>query len=155
MATSTDPTFGGDFDADLFRTAISNTMNMGLPEDTSERVTFRWHTDKTFGNADTAGRPYDFTATPATSVSKPDVQVPAAVEFLPGRSGGYDGTVFGNFDDKALAVITVLDSDYPSVEGCDEVILGGDTYLVKYVAPPIGLFSVTIYQIHCQALDET
>lgn len=155
MASPTDPNFGADFDADAFRNAITGAMEMGLPADPSERVTFRWKTDHTYATADPAGNPYNFTATPVTTTAKADVQIPAAVEFISGRSAGMEGTVFGAIEDRPLAIITVLDTHYPLVQGADQVLLGGDTYNIDYVAPPIGLFTVTVYQLHCRSLSET
>jgi hypothetical protein len=35
------------------------------------------------------------------------------------------------------------------------VLLGQNTYVVDFVAPPIGLFNVTIYQMYCSARDES
>lgn len=151
MATSS--SFSAGFDAARFRTAISNTMLMGLPESTAERATFRWTTEKTYSVADAAGQPFDWTAAPATTTSHVDVQVPVAVEFSGNVRGSAD-TVIGQFD-VPKAIITILDTDYPSVEGADQVILGGNTYVVDFVAPPIGLFGVTIYQIFTHALDES
>ena len=130
-------------------------MNMGLPESSSERVTFRWSADPVFDTADNAGNPYDFTATPVSSPTRPDVQIDAAVEFMASTSlVSESGTVFGGFQTPS-AVITVLDEDYPSVVGADKVLLGGTTYNVVYVAPPIGLFDLTIYQVHARAGDES
>ena len=49
----------------------------------------------------------------------------------------------------------MLDVDYADVEGAEWVRLGGNTYDVLFVEPPMGLFDVTIYRIHCAARDET
>lgn len=154
MAGTTDPRAAG-FVASEVRDALRFAMNMGLPETPSERVTFRWSSDKQYNVADNAGNPYDFTATPAVNNSRPDVQIDAAVEFMAATAMVSEtGTVFGGFQTPS-AVITVLDEDYPSVEGADKVLLGGDTFNVVYVAPPIGLFDMTIYQIHARARDKT
>lgn len=143
------------FDPAEFRTNIRAAMEMGLPTDPAERVTFRWKAVKVFNSAtDHSGDPYDFSATPDVVTTHPDVQVPAAVEFFAIRTSSEGGTAVGHFD-TPRAVITVLDVDYPSVEGADEVVLGGNTYKINYVAPPLGLFEVTVYQIHCTAGDES
>lgn len=152
MASTTDPRAAG-FDAAAFRDAIKFAMNMGAPEDTSERVTFRWKTVKTYNQADPHGNPYNRRATPVSTTTHADVQIDCAVEFIPRASLG-TGTPVGDFE-TPRAIITVLDEDYPSVEGADEVLMGGNVYRIDYVQPPVGLFSVTIYQIHVSAESES
>lgn len=141
------------FNAAEFRTNIIATMNMGLPVDPAERATFRWRTETTFDVADPAGNPYDFTSAPVDTDSHVDVQVPCAVEFV-SRTIAADGTSLGEFK-SPRAVITVLDTHYPDIEGANEVLLGGDAYTINFVAPPLGLFDVTVYQLHCTAVGET
>lgn len=141
------------FSAAQFRTAIIDAMNMGLPSDVSERATFRWHKQQTFSKIDPSGQPYDLTASPVTDTTPDDVQIPCAVEFS-ARPAGSMETSIGEFD-TSRAIITILDEHYPSVEGADEVILGGNTYDIQFVGPPIGLFEVTVYQLFALARDES
>lgn len=152
MAGTTDSRAAG-FNPAAFRDAIRFAMHMGLPNATEERATFRWTTVRTYDTADPAGNPYDYTATPATSVAHDDVLIPVAVEFSARPAGSRD-TAVGQFD-SSRAVITVLDEDYALVEGADLVLLGGNTYEVEFVGPPLGLFDVTIYQLYCDARDES
>ena len=152
MASTTDPRASG-FDAAAFRDSIQFAMNMGLPQTASERVTFRWTPEKDYAIEDPGGNPYDYTATPTSTNAPADVQVDAAVEFVT-RTTLSGGTPVGEFN-TPRAVITLLDVDYAEVEGADQVLLGGNTYKVDFIAPPIGLFEVTIYQIHCSAMDES
>lgn len=154
MASTSDARASG-FDAATFRDSIQFAMNMGLPETASERCTFRWTPEKDYRIEDPGGNPYDFTATntPTNTVAPADVQVDAAVEFV-SRSTLSQGTALGELN-TPRATITLLDVDYALVEGADQVLLGGNTYDVDYVAPPVGLFEVTIYQIHCSAVDES
>ena len=140
------------FNAAEFRTNIIATMNMGLPVDPAERATFRWRTETTFDVADPSGNPYDFTSSPVDTDAHADVQVPCAVEFVTHQTTG-DGTALGAFR-TPRAIITVLDTHYPDIEGASEVLLGGNTYVINFVAPPVGLFDVTVYQLHCQARSE-
>jgi hypothetical protein len=151
MARVTDPNFGAGFDADLFRSAITSAMEMGLPQETSERATFRWHTSYTYDVADPEGNPYDFNGEPATTVSKPDVQVPVAVQFF-GSDG--NGTAMGEFDNNRT-ILTILDIHYEQVKDADQVLLGGNTYVIDYVAPPTGLFEVTVYNLYIMSVDES
>lgn len=146
------PNFGTAFDADAFRTAIKNTMKMGAPTDASERATFIWTTVKTFSRADSGGKPWTKDATAATVVTHDPVQVDVAVEFIP-RATIASGTPMGAFE-SPRAVITVLDEDYALIEGANKVLLGGNSYTIDYIAPPVGLFDVTVYEIHCSAIDE-
>jgi hypothetical protein len=147
-----DPSFGGDFNATVFRQGIRNAMTMGLPVDPAERITFRWTTKKKYSSSDSSGLPFSFDDAPVSEVKHEDVQIPAAVEFLSGANE--QGTSVGMFQ-TPRAVITILDEDYELVRGANEVLLGGNTYTIDYEAPPLGLFSVTVYQLHVQAKDES
>jgi hypothetical protein len=144
--------FGTSFDATKFRTAITQVMTMGLPQSTPERATFRWTVEKTFQAQDTKNRPYEWDSTPVTTVAPPDVQIPVAVEFKPGfGEAGFSQA--GQVEDVRV-VLTVLDTYFPQVEGASHVDIGDDLYRIMFVAPPIGLFSVTVYQIYCGSIDE-
>lgn len=152
MASTTDPRAAA-FNATQFRDAIKFSMNMGLPETESERATFRWETERTWTISDSGGEPFDIHSDPATVVEHEDVQIDVAVEFANVR-GSDDSTAIGEFT-AGRALITVLDEDMPSIEGADTVLLGGNTYDIKFIRPPLGLFDVTIYQLDCEARDET
>ena len=141
------------FDAGAFRTAIRDAMNMGLPANVSERATFKWNVERTFNTADPAGNPYDWGTTPATTTTHPDVQIPVAVEYT-SRASESGANAIGQFDPSRVT-LTILDEDYALVEGANEVLLGGNSYLVRYVAPPLGLFEVTVYQVFAEARDES
>lgn len=154
MATSLDP-LAAKFDAAGFRNSIKKVMVMGLPENVTERATFQWKTVRSYAIEAPSGNPYDFAATPSTTTSHPDVQVPVAVEFVPnatGRASG--GTPIGEFDNPRV-ILTVLDEEYEQVKTADMVVLGGNTYFIQFWAPPIGLFSVTVYQCYLTAEDES
>lgn len=151
MANPTDASFLAGFDADAFRQAITSTMEMGLPEAESERVTFIWKTERSYTKADDKGNPYDFTATP-TSVSATDpVQIPAAVEFSSRRP---DGSPIGQFENPRV-VVTILDTHFPSIDGANQAKLGGNTYTIDFVEPPVGLGPVTVYRVWMTAVDES
>lgn len=153
MAEPTDTSFLQGFDADAFRQAITSTMEMGLPEQEAERITFRWKTDKTFtANAtDRSGIPLDLNAVPQSVQETPDVQIPATSEIT---RIAPDGTAIGTFD-HPYVLITVLDTHYQQVVGASEVLLGGDVYKIDFVAPPFGLGPVTVYQLYATAVDES
>lgn len=140
------------FDSDGFRDAIRNTMMMGMPNATSERVTFRWSELKTFAKHDASGRPLDWYANPTVNITQPDVEVPVAIEFSARRSMS-GATNVGDFDNPR-AILTLLDVDFELVEGADKVIIDGSEYTVEFVEPPVGLFDVTVYTMHISAMDE-
>lgn len=152
MAKVTDPQFAG-FDAALFRSAIRSTMTMAAPNASEDRATFRWSPAKTYNPQDPAHFPYTWTETPATDVEHADVQVPVAVEFS-ARPAASQQTAVGEID-ASRAILTVLDVDYELVRGADLVLLGQNTYDVEFVAPPIALFDVDVYQIYTIARDES
>lgn len=143
------------FDAAAFRTNIRFAMTMGLPNTSAEKATFQWTVRRTFNKGDTGGQPFDWSATATATTTHPDVQIPVAVEF---GDQGQDSTNVGTFD-MARAIITVLDEDFALIviDGvmADKVLLGGNTFMIDYVAPPLGLFDVTVYQLHCKAPDES
>ncbi len=151
MASTVDPRASG-FNATEFREAIRFAMNMGLPQDELQRVTFRWLEQKDFNIEDSEGLPYDFTSSPTITAAQQDVLVDAAVEFL--GTSSINGTSIGGFN-IPRAIVTLLDEDYDLVEGADEILLGENIYTIDFVAPPMGLFEVTVWQIYCSALDES
>jgi hypothetical protein len=147
---ATVPGFGEGFPSTVFRNNIKNVMRMGAPSAVEQRVTFRWPSKKTFvGKTDPSGRPYDLASATSSVVQKEDVQIDCAVEILDRNP---TGTPIGEFNNPR-ATITVLDVDYETIKGSTIVLIGGNTYNVNYVEP-VGLFDVTIYTLHCQAVDE-
>ena len=145
------PGFGENFDSTVFRNNIKNVMRMGAPNACEEKVTFRWPAEKTYvGKTDPSGRPYDLASATSSVVQKEDIQIDCAVEILDRNP---TGTPIGEFNNPR-ATITVLDIDYKKVQGSTIVLIGGNTYDVNYVEP-VGLFDVTIFTIHAQAVDES
>ena len=142
--------FGEGFDSTVFRNNIKNVMRMGAPNTVEERVTFRWPSQKTYTvKTDPSGRPYDLASEAATVTQTDDVQIDCAVEILDRNP---TGSPMGEFNNPR-ATITVLDTDYEEIRGSTIVLIGGNTYNVNYVEP-VGLFDVTIWSLHCQAVDE-
>lgn len=152
MASTTDPR-GSNFPSAQFRDAIKFAMNMGLPNTVSERATFRWKVESTYSEADPGGTPYDLTAAPTSTDAPADVRIDCAVEFV-STTNASGGTAVGDFD-VARVVLTVLDTDFVLIDGADQVLLGQNIYDINFVAPPMGLFDVTIYQIYATAVDES
>lgn len=141
-----------------FRDNIRFAMQMGAPTSTTEQVTFYWNREKTYSPQDHGRRPYDFTQATVTDVPG-NADIPAgsttvdcAVEFTPRNSTGAENQV-GAFE-APRCVVTILDEEYATIEGFDYAMIDGTTYHPDYVAPPLGLFDVTVYQIHLTAADE-
>jgi hypothetical protein len=151
MATPTDPTFGQGFDADLFRSAITSAMEMGLPQEVSQRVTFYWTPAKSFSVTDPEGNPYDLSGSPEATVEREPVQVPVSVNF---SSSKPDGTALGDFDENRVT-LTILDIHYEQIVGADKVLIDDDTFTIDYTGPPTGLFDVTIYTMYLLSVDKT
>jgi hypothetical protein len=126
---------------------------MGTPEKVEERATFQWRVERTYAEGDSAGDPYDWTSTPTEVVARDEVQIDVAVEMV-GTNAWAAETPVGQFNPTRV-MLTIMDDDYVKVEGADTVLLGGATYNIDYVAPPQGLFDVTVYQMYCRALDES
>lgn len=141
------------FNATQFREAIQFAMNMGAPTETADQVTFVWNVKDDYASEDNTGSPWDWTATPTQDNSVDNVTLTnVAVEYFSGL-GDLNARAAGQFDNPT-AVVTILDEDYTSVVGANEVLLGGNTYVINYVTQ-VGLFDVDVYQIHCTARDES
>lgn len=153
MARPTDTTFGADFDADLFRSAIVSTMEMGMASGGNpvQECIFKWTDKHTYTSSDQEGAPYDFAASPATTVTHEDVKVPVAIELFPSDDKG--SSALGELD-QVKAAITVLDTYYDQVRTADLISLGHSLYTIDYVAPPVGLFDVNIYTLYVTSIDE-
>lgn len=146
------------FSGDVFRENIRFAMQMGAPTSTTEQVTFYWKREKTYSPQDHKRRPYDFTQSTVTDepgnadIPGGSTTVDCAVEFTPRNSTGTENQV-GAFE-APRAVVTLLDEEYATIEGFDYAMIDGTTYNPDYVAPPLGLFDVTVYQVHLTAADE-
>lgn len=141
------------FNAATFRTAIRNAMTMGLPGTTADRATFQWTSRSTYTRQDLDHNPYSWVAPPVTTTSHADVLIPVAWEFS-ARPTSSQQTDVGEFD-ATRVVITILDVDYALIVGADKVLLGGNAYEISFVAPPVGLFDVTVYTMYAVAEDES
>lgn len=151
MDLPNDPRAAG-FNSAEVRDALKFAMKMGLPEAQNERLTFRWRSQKAFARHDPAGRPYQWGDTPTSDTTPADVKVDGAVEFSD-HSSADAGTPVTRFNTPRV-VVTLLDVDYVQIETADEIILDDATYVIDYVAPPMGLFDMTVYQIYASAVDE-
>lgn len=139
-----------DFDPVEFRAAIHAVMDLGAPPTPSERVTFYFARSLVYNApTDDENTPFDPTAT-VTEIPGQAVTVPCAVEYTD-REG--EPVPFGMVTASKL-VITLLDEDYDQVKGCSYVVAGGDKYLYRRTVPPMGLYSVGVYQLIFVAENE-
>lgn len=141
------------FNASAFKAGIRQAMTMGLPNAESERITFRWNPDRTYQRHDAEGNPWEWDDVPLTDSTQPDVLVTAAVEFAARPAGSLD-TSMGQFD-ASRVIVTILDEDYETIRGADLMLFDGNEYDIQFVAPPLGLFEVTIYSVYGEARDES
>lgn len=137
------------FNPAAFRAQITATMTMGLPANTDEQPKFYFRSTAEFPagtKLDPEGRPIDPRVKATVTHAVPPVQVPCAVEFSPDTTNdeGLAGTFW-----QTRAVVTLLDTQYQQVQDAIEVQLGGRRYNIAFLAPPIGLGPVTVYQLHC------
>jgi hypothetical protein len=155
--------FSGGFNEATVRDALFNTMLMGMPERTDQRLTWYWKRDQTYVPDDPAGNPYDWTAAPVTdnpgNPALPDagedqsLQVPYALEFS-ARPAGSSTTVLGEID-TSRAEITLLDTDFEKIRTADYAVIDNSRYRIQFSSPPIGLFGLTVHTVYLEAEDET
>jgi hypothetical protein len=148
------------FSATQFREGIRFAMNMALPTEEEERITFQWDTERTFEQTDSDGAPFVWSAGQVTSTDTiDDLQVTCVVKIQNPASRRMDGTSLGIMD-VTNAEVTILDEEWAEVmehggRVPDRALIGGNQYLVRLVGPPVGLFEVTIYRLYLQAMDES
>lgn len=142
------PSPGG---ADRFRAGIRFAMDMALPPEEDQQVTFYFPAQLVYtGPTDDEGIPFD----PDTSVTRdqPDpVRVPAAVEYMDANG---ELTGFGVVNPSRIAVL-LLDEEYAKVKGAAYVMVGGEKYAYRRTEPPTGLFDVGIWRVHFDAESVT
>jgi hypothetical protein len=148
--------FASGFDEAGFRTAIRETMRMGMPQDVAEQLVWKWSRTKTFTPQDRIKKPYDWTQNPVTDTpgnpDEPDGEliVDYALEFTPRRELQTD---VGQFN-LAQVIVTLMDADYEQIKTADYAMIGDVHYLIDYVGPPMGLFAATVFQVYLRPRDD-
>ncbi len=134
-----------DFDPAQFAELIPvlvDVMKMGMPKAVEMRPTFGWEPVKTYVSVDSAGQPWSMSSAPATTTTRPEVQVPCAVEYLD-AAGEPIETPIGDFNPDQ-ARVTLLQAQYdlvcPGGVKFDYVKLGGTKFLWVKELPVLGLF---------------
>lgn len=145
-----------DFDATGFRDAIRATMMMGFSTSTPEWPTFYFnpsgYTYPAGTTLDETGRPYDLSVM-ATPTVLSSLTVPCAIEWGSGKTVDYKIEAVGDFQNGDM-VLTLLDVDYTLVKTADYVMMGTQRYEIRFLEPQIGLFDVSVYRMHCRAIQE-
>ena len=150
------------FNATLFRDSVRFAMQMGFPQDSAQQITWRWTPNRSYLKPDSGGFPFEWApAQIDTEVDVTDFIVTCAVEFKPtGGATRVGGTELGIMD-VATAIVTLLDTDYDALLAHgnnifpDLAVLDGNVYVPQIKGPPQGLFSVTVYSVYLQAIDES
>lgn len=146
--------FAASFDESGFVDAIKSTMQMGIPQDPTERLVFHWAAPSTVTPASPAGNPYEWGQTtsgePEPGVPARSLQVDYALEMGQDASSN---TMAGTFENPK-ATVTLLDAEYQQVADADYCTIGSSIYRILYHQPVIGLFDVSVHQLILQAQDE-
>lgn len=145
MGFPDDASFVAGFDGDVVRSALRNTMQLAAP------VKFRWKSDRQFEKASPAGNPYNWTADPVETVDHEDVEIPVAMEVTGGQQNDSYNEI-GAFNPRSVTLY-VLDVDYVSVDGANQVVIDDQVYDIKFHAPHLELVDVKLEVLHCQAED--
>lgn len=161
---ATNSAFADRFNEGKFRSAIRETMKMGMPESDDEKLKWWWKRNRTYSAPDPAGNPYDWTATPSSNLpGNPDIDDPGptqdqslivdyALEFS-SRPAGSIQTILGEIDN-SRAVITMFEEDWEQVKTADYCTIGDSTYNIQFAGPAQGLFGVTMMTCYLEAEDE-
>lgn len=158
MATSS--AFAAGFDETQFRTAIRETMKMGMPENDAHKLRWLWKPVQGFEPDDPAGDPYDWTQDanpddPGNPTEDPDTEgliIDYAFNFSATVVGGEE-TPLGPVD-PTKAVVTIFDVDYDRIKTADYCMIGTSRYNIRFDAAPYALFGVTMHDIHIEAEDQ-
>jgi hypothetical protein len=134
------------FDADAFRTAITNTMIMGLPVEPAQQPIFYFRNAATYPTGtkvDSEGRAIDARIKPTLTPAHVPVSVPCAIEWGLDTTNN-EGMVGTMWTDRAT--LTLLDTAYTQVQDAIEVDLGGRRFLIQKVVP-LALGTVGVFQL--------
>jgi len=157
---ATNSAFASGFDEAAFRTAIRETMRMGMPEDDDHKLKWFWKRDQTFARPDPAGNTYDWSAPanpdlPGNPTGDPDddgLIVDYAFDFNYTGAGG-QMTPLGPVD-PAKMTVTLFDVDYDQIKTADYAKIGTTRYIIRFEASPYALFGVTMHDVILEAEDQ-
>jgi len=135
------------FSASAFRDAIHTAMDMGSPNQTIDKATFRWDPVRTYARHSPASLPYVWANVPLSDLSRPDVVLDeVAVEYTPARR--LEGTSVGEFV-PMRGEATLLDVDYVKVTGANWLLLHEVPWAITAVT--VGaLFDVDVWTLYLE-----
>lgn len=164
MATP-DPALGFDvdFDKEAFENGIRFSMQMGAPNDLDRQAVFikksttvRYFLGSTevFPGADLRtdrdGKPLNPDVRMEAGTDQ-EIPVDCAIEITKADA---DELPVGDFR-PTKATVTVLDSDYLDIEGCQEMRYNADRYLFGYEPEADGMFDSGVHQLVFYAVDDS
>lgn len=138
--------------------ALRFAMNMGMPVEIADRLTWHWNDSKTYTIQDVNADPYNWTASPVTDVPGNPVQPGGSLQVLyalesTNASSSYTvDTSLGQFDPTKIA-ITLLDTEFQQIKTADYITMRLVTYDISFVAPPLALFSMPVWTVYAEARD--
>lgn len=139
--------------ADSLREALRRTMVLGLPYEEDQQPTFYFDKQVTWDRYDREGSPWDWSAAPATEVTKNPVQVLCAYEFFSplGRQGSFQ-TEVGDFNPTTV-VFTMFEDEFNEAYGFSSVTIGPShqRWYFRHWRPAYSLGEMTVYQVTCVA----
>jgi len=139
----------GRFTADKVREKLRFAVEMGLPQDPTNRPTFYFDPPEVSGPTDGNGRPWDpQTATPVSPPTPPK-QVACTIEV---REGEKDETRFGPFEAQEL-VLGFFEDEWAEIEGWTRVAIDGRWYRRSYPLTVTTLFDLSFRQVRVEAMD--
>ena len=138
------------FNAQTIREGLLVAMNFGLPPLAADQPTFYFPKAATGVTApvDDSGVPFDPSVRPTYTRAK--VSVPCAIEYHD-AAGKIEN--FGVIVPTKIRVILMGD-EYEQVKGFDYVVIAGQRYFYRTTEPPVGLGSIPMWFIHCEAEDQ-
>lgn len=157
---ATESAFAAGFDEAGFRTAIRETMKMGMPENDAHKLRWFWHRTQVFEQPDPGGNPYDWTeeanpdlpGNPTDDPAGDGLIVDYAFDFNGSGAGG-QVTPLGPVD-PAKITVTLFDVDYDKIKTADYCMIGTTRYTIRFDAAPYALFGVTMHDVLIEAEDQ-
>lgn len=147
--------FAAGFPTATFVDAVKQTMKMGIPQASAERLTWHWNADSDDVPSPT-GSPYEWDAEPSDpepGTPERSLQVDYALEFAT-RTTANTTTQMGTFNDPT-ATVTLVDSDYQQIKDADYCTIGNTRYEILFHGPTVAMFDADIHTVYIQAVDES
>lgn len=144
------------------RAGLHAAMEFGRPTGTDEAVVFHVPTFPSPPGAafDQDGVPYD----PTMSRSAPTyelVSVLCAVEYLDRQQAFTNPDILGSGVTNSVLRLTMLDEEYEQIRGFDWCSVksatgtGTERYWYRRTAPAIGMGTIDVFMVYCEAEDES